>query len=156
MLILRPATEADCHHLAPRLRGADREEVEAGGMEPLQALLTGLHGSTEAFVGADEDDLPVILSGLCAIPEHPLVGSVWALGSDAVRAHKLSFLRHSRALCQRFHQRHPVLMNLVDERNTAHVEWLRWMGFTFIRRWPEMGPQRLPYIEFVRLQDMRP
>jgi hypothetical protein len=156
MLTLRPATEADCLYLADHLRGADRDEVEAGGSTPLAALLAGLHGSLEVVAGVDERDVPVILSGLCAIPGHPLVGSVWALGSDAVRDHRVSFLRHSRALCQRFHQRFPVLMNLVDSRNTVHIEWLRWMGFTFIRRWPEMGPQRLPFIEFVRLQDMRP
>lgn len=156
MLTLRPATETDCLYLAPRLRAADRDEVDAGGSTPLQALLTGLQGSVEVVAGVDENDVPVIVSGLSAIPGHPLVGSVWALGSDEVPRHRVSFLKNSRQLCQRFHQRFPVLMNLVDARNTVHIEWLRWMGFTLIRRWPSMGPKRLPYIEFMRLQDMRP
>ena len=155
MLTLRPATEADCHFLSARLRAADRAEVAAGGTDPLAALLGGLHSSLEAVAGVDESGEPVILAGLAAIPEHPLVGTVWALGSDAVRDHRVSFLRQSRTLCAHFHERFPVLMNLVDARNTVHIEWLRWMGFTFVRRWPEMGPQRLPFIEFVKLHDTR-
>ena len=49
-------------------------------------------------------------------------------------------------------RRYPLLFNTVAEFQYAHIRWLRWMGFTFIRRWPHYGHAETPFLEFARLQ----
>ena len=149
MLTVRRATRADAEYLAPRLREADVNEVRAGGSEPLPALLSGLEHSLEPLVGVDPHGDPFCMFGVAPSPD-PLVGCIWLLGTDAVRKYPLGFNRHCKAGIARFHEHFPVLMNCVDERNTVHIEWLRWHGFTFLRRLP-IGIGGLPFLEFARL-----
>lgn len=149
MISIRRATEDDCHRIAPLLRADDVRELEASGSEPLKALLSGLKLSYEPLVGEDEHGKPLGMFGLCPSPD-PLVGIIWLLGTDEIEKHPIAFLRRSREWLQDFHRKHPVLMNCVDERNRLHMKWLRWNGFTFIRRLH--SPGGVPFIEFVRLR----
>lgn len=48
----------------------------------------------------------------------------------------------------------PILFNCVDQRNEVHINWLRWLGFKFVRIIPEYGIQKLPFIEFVRIRNV--
>lgn len=151
MLKARVATASDAIWMAPRLREADRREVFAAGSEgPLASLLNGVLYSMTPWAAVDEEDRPVALCGLVPTAD-PLVGSVWLLATDEVAHHRISFLRRGQQLLETFHLHRPVLGNFVDERNTVHIEWLRWLGFTFINRHPQFGPERRPFLEFVRL-----
>jgi hypothetical protein len=149
MLTVRPAVENDVTSLAPRLRAADVQEVEAHGYTPEQALHEGFW-FTKAFTAVDRHGTPVCMFGVAPMHD-PSVGAVWLLGTDLVKENRMSFLRLSLKWTMEFHKTFTVLGNIVDERNTVHIEWLRWLGYSFHRRIPDYGPQRRPFLEFARL-----
>jgi len=62
-----------------------------------------------------------------------------------------TFLKESKAQLAKLHEQYPVLFNVVDARNEVHVRWLRYMGFTFIRKHPNWGPEGRLFYEFVRI-----
>lgn len=150
MLTSRPATPSDCRYMVGRIRPADATEVAATGGTVGKALLNGLHYSTLAMVGADENDHPVCMGGVVPSGD-PLVGYVWMLATTEIEKHKMSFLRRSMPWVEDWNTQFPLLTNAVDARNELHIKWLDWLGFVFIRRFPH-GPERRPFIEFVRLR----
>ena len=64
---------------------------------------------------------------------------------------KRTFLRRSKVELDKIIQEYPVLFNVVDARNKIHVRWLQWMGFTFIKKHSEYGPEGRLFYEFVRI-----
>jgi hypothetical protein len=43
------------------------------------------------------------------------------------------------------------LWNIVDARNELHIRWLKRFGFVALKKHPQVGPQGLPFFEFVRI-----
>ncbi|WP_052513890.1 hypothetical protein [Bosea sp. LC85] len=151
-LSIRPAKPEDIAYIAARMRLADVEEiVSASEMTPAQALTLGFNASLRPLVADNQEGKPVCMFGVAPMPE-PLVGSVWLLGTDAVKDNRMSFLRLSKTMTTEFHRDFPVLMNCVDERNAVHIGWLRWLGYSFLRRHAQWGKERRPFLEFARLQ----
>ena len=62
-----------------------------------------------------------------------------------------SFLRHSRPLLTQLFADYDALYNYTYERNTVHHNWLRWLGFVFLRR-VELTPNNFFY-EFVKVRN---
>lgn len=149
----RTATEEDCLFLAPRLREADVQEIKAcSGEPPLAALLRGLRYSDTCFtLLLPGTDVPFAMAGVLPYPYEPIVGGVWMLATDALEHAKLPFLRRCQIVVDAMNHRWPVLTNVVDERNFTHIKWLKWLGFTFIRRHPTFGVAGIPFLEFVRI-----
>ncbi len=148
MLTPRPATRADIEWMASRLRQADHNEVIASGSPSvIAALEEGLKMSDRLLVGVDESDKPVVIFGRC--PIDALAYSIWLLATDDIHKHRTSFLRQCRSFLTELHDGVPILFNLVDERNTLHIQWLRWLGFIFLKRHPRLGPENRPFLEFV-------
>jgi len=79
------------------------------------------------------------------------VGRIWLSGTDELVTMKRQFIRESRRYLVGMESMYKLLHNEIDERNTLHIRWLQWLGFTFIRRIPEHGVQRLPFLEFIKL-----
>jgi len=151
MLTPRRARLSDIGYMAYKLRPADREEVWASAaVTPYMALKEGYFHSHDPMVGADEQDSPVCMGGVGPSGD-PQAGCVWMLATTDLEKHQISFLRRSKPWLETWHQQYPVLFNCVDERNQLHIKWLQWLGFTFIRRHPEWGFERRPFLEFVRL-----
>lgn len=149
---IRGATEADAASVALRLRHCDREEVEAvTGLSPQAALLGMVSRASQAFSLCTLDGEPQGLLGVSDVYMTPGVGYVWLLFTDKLYEHRTEFLRRCRGFLPILHAHHPMLLNYVDERNETHIRWIRWMGFTIIRRVP-YGAGQLPFLEFVRHQ----
>lgn len=151
-LVARRATNADAAYLATRLLPTDAAEVKAAsGLATIDALLGGIELSMESHVlcPAHEMDKPIVISGLQATPD-PLVGAAWMLCGEGVLDHRIAFLRESKRWYERYNKQFPVIWNLVDERNTAHLRFLQWHGAIFINRHPHWGRERRPFLEFVR------
>jgi hypothetical protein len=132
--------------LAPRLRKADLMEIEAAsGADPVDALRESAEKSVPSCTIIGNDGTIAGMFG--CVPD----GTVWLLGSDALIQNPLrrQFLKECRRYVDALP--YPLLHNVIDERNTVHIRWLKWMGFTFIRR-VNYGPQNLPFIKFVRIQ----
>lgn len=146
---VRLSTAEDVTALAPRLRPADVQELlAAGSPSALAALQSGLDLSRPCLSIVDDQDRVVTMFGVVPSGD-PLVGFVWLLSSDALDHHKIKFLRHSREWLTHLHSHHPVLANMVDARNTVHIKWLQWLGFTFVAERLVGGHL---FFEFVRLQ----
>jgi hypothetical protein len=150
---VRSATLADVYSMAPRLREADKSEIRAAtGRDPLASLRDGLARSRSCKVGLTPEGEPAVIWGV--VPIDPMVGGVWALATDQLSKHKIQFLRGSREHLEEMQKQFPLLMNVVDARNTLHIDWLKWLGFTFIAEHPSWGVEQRLFYEFVRIRDV--
>lgn len=152
MTTIRPATVADAISLAPRLRKADLDEMKAiTSVPPEVALTEGVKTGTETFA-AERDGLVVALFGIHHFPGlNEQEATVWMLGSDDALRDKPAFLRVARDFLKRAHQRFPLLWNVIDCRNTVHINWLKRMGFIAIRKHEHLGIEQRPFFEFIRI-----
>ena len=153
MAHVRLAVREDAEYLAPRLRKEDVEEIyAASGDDPLTALLHGLEASTPCYSIINDRDEVVGMFGAGPLPM-PNLGFVWMLAAPGLVEVQVPFLRQSRRWIEQMHKDvAPVLTNVVDARNEVHIKWLRWCGFTFLRRIEDFGFEKRQFIEFVRLQ----
>ena len=63
------------------------------------------------------------------------------------RSNKVMFIREAKKFIDS--RKEKYLYNIVDKRNTVHLDLLRWLGFKFIRE-ITYGPNNLSFIEFIR------
>ena len=146
---VRVANENDCLWLADNLREDDYNEINAvTGLPPLLCLLHGLKNSQVPMVICNEQDEIVAMLGV--VP-NGLIGSIWMVGTDNLKNIKLSFLRNCKEVFKIFKNNFQVIHNYVDARNNLHIRWLKWMGFSFIKKHQEYGVQRKPFYEFVKI-----
>jgi hypothetical protein len=149
MLHVRAAELEDADELAPKLRKADLQEIQAAtGLPPQQVLQVGVEYSAPACTVIDSSGEVVGMFGV--EPGAPQTGVVWLLGSDALGTRQ--FIRECRTWLRGLHATYPLLYNYIDKRNTLHIRWLRYMGFTFIAEHPQHGYEQRPFLEFVRLE----
>ena len=126
---IRPSTIDDAAYLAPRLREADRIEIDAfSDATPDSALLRGLSGDT--CLTGTVDDRPVCMFGFGRTSLISPIGIPWLLGTDEVRSIPKTFLIKSREIVNRARQRYALLENWVDSENAISIRWLRWLGFS--------------------------
>lgn len=151
MAFMRGATLEDCYELAPKLRKEDIEEIKANAnYKPEDALIQGFQFSEVPLVIANEKDEVVSMFGCCPITNTPSA-LVWLLASDGLQKISKPFLRNNRMVIDIFQKRYPILYNFVDVRNTLHIRWLKWCGFTFINKHEQFGFERKPFYEFIRI-----
>lgn len=148
---VRVSTQEDVDYLSTNLREADRLEVLASHGNVKDALQYCLDNSDECFtiVVADTNEVAGIY-GLCEVDD--MVAIPWLLTSPAIHKVWLPFLRQSKQWVAQWNKRYPVLTNACDERYTVALKWLKFVGFTFIKRHETYGEGDKPFIEFVRIQ----
>ena len=146
---LRLATEQDCIRLASNLRKDDIQEIKAvTGEMPLLSLIVGLRNSDVPLVICNQKDEVVAMLGV--IPQG-LLGAIWMVGTEDLKRISLSFVRNCKDVCNVMKNNYQLLYNYVDARNTLHINWLRWMGFTFINKHQRYGIERRLFYEFVKI-----
>lgn len=149
-VLIRRATRLDAKLLAPHLRRADRDECFASYGDPNDALPISVVMSTRAFsVIAPEREEPLAIFGW--VEESAEFARVWMMGSDHLLTpdRRRLFLSESRRIVDLLNARFPLIGNDIDARNTLHIRWLKWLGFTFITK-RKAGPQDLLFYSFVR------
>lgn len=152
MSIHRPATPDDVRYLLPRLRDADRAEVRALTGLPAAAVISQcIEASDQCWVGCTDDDEPGVLWGTQPVFGVPEVGWIWMVCTDLMLQHRWEFLAQAKRYLPVAHAKYPILTNHVDARNAVHIKWLRFMGFSFLRRIERWGAEGIPFIEFARL-----
>jgi len=148
-VMIVPATGAHAAALAPRLREADRREIEAAlAIAPLEALALSLTRSTEAWAGTVDGEV-ACLFGVGPLSLLGGEGCPWLLGSDLVERNAVAFARRNRPMVARWLGFYPLLRNHVDARNSQAIRWLGWLGFTLLPAIP-YGVSRLPFHPFER------
>ena len=156
MIEIQPAIFGHADILSPRLREADLQEIKASvGKDPLVILKNGIAWSDPCYTIIDKVN-PLAIFGVVPDLHTASVGRIWFLGSDELFNHSYKFLRHSREWIDKLHQRYPTLWNYVDARNEVHIRWLKWCGFTFLRRIEDYGVERRLFYEFERVAAFTP
>lgn len=131
-------------YIAEHLREADKQEIIAAlGKHPREALLEGCLTAKICLMFIDPNGTP---TGLFGIMEDPFrSGAVaWMVSTPGIERYSVAFLRRCRGWVHTLAQEFGVLWNYVDARNTVHLRWLRWMGFTLEGPVP-YGVQGLPF-----------
>ena len=154
---MRPATEADLLPILSDLRDADRAEIKAFTGCPAEFICPSVFQVSDRVwtLVARNGDL-VGMVGTHSVVGAPDFGCVWMFASNKITKHRMEFLRASKGALSEIHKLYPALTNYVDARNTLHINWLRWLGFTFLRRIEKYGAESLPFYEFVRLAPCAP
>jgi hypothetical protein len=157
MLRVRLWLPGDPDQLNSRLRVADLQEIQAVSREDsLTILKQSAAWSDPCFTIIDQKDIPIAIFGVVPDPLTVALGRIWLLGSNDIVHNSATFLRHSRQWIEKLHERYPTLWNYVDARNEVHIRWLKWCGFTFLRRIEEYGVERRPFYEFERVAGVTP
>lgn len=131
--------------LTTGLRPADLLEIRESGNTPMEALQVGFVKSQPCYT-ATVDGKPVAMFGVAPATHEPGVGVVWLLGTEGLLPEKFGFLRLSRPWLDRLGESYRLLGNRVHQDNLVHIQWLSWLGFTFLK-------QTGPFIEFARICD---
>lgn len=137
--------------LVPKLRAEDFAELTATSTRPpVELLRLGAEQSAPSCSILNAQGEVVGMFGV--VPVAPGCGRVWLLGSDELIKNPLrrQFIRESHKYLDGLFKQYPLLFNVIDEQNTIHIRWLKWLNFTFIRRIPAYGLEQRPYLEFVR------
>ena len=150
-VFVRASTQADVDYLSNNLRTEDAQEVLASHGGSVEALQLGLNNSEECWTIIVEDTNEIAgMYGVGRIDN--LTGSPWLLTSPPVTKIWIPFLRGSRKWVEQVNNKYPVLTNAVDEEYKVAVNWLRFLGFTFIKRHKTWGESNRPFLEFVRIK----
>lgn len=134
--------------MCSEVRQADRDEVRAyTGSTVLNALVKGITGSKLSYT-VKLNRTPIAIFGVVG---EESFGTVWLLGTDAIQLIKRPFLRQSKAWLAHLEEGYELVGNVIDARNTLHIRWLHWLGFSFVREISRFGHEQRPFLEFVKL-----
>ena len=142
------ASLEDCLSLGKKLRKEDQAEIKAlANLNGTQALSMGLLHSNLCYSIFTKED---VICGMFGVQgELNKDAAVWMLASNEIENITIPFLRQSREVINHLNKLHPLLHNVVDVRNTLHLKWLEWCGFTFINK-QNIGYENKPFYSFVR------
>ena len=128
--------------VASNLRLEDRREVEEGhGIDATEALLEAAQNPSYVYFTVPNGKTAGMAGGDPG-------GQIWMLCTPAIQEYPITFAREARRFVER--QQDKLLWNVVDKRNTVHLKLLKFLGFKFLRE-VEFGPNKLSFIEFVRI-----
>ena len=148
----RPSRWEDVPIVAKDMRQADMAEVKAySGRTPSAALYSALKypNSTNMTICLG-NGLTVGMYGVCPIQE-PGVGVVLMLASENIKAIHRQFLKEIREAIQKLCDGYRLVFNFTDARNHVHHRWIKWAGFTIIKRHENFGVEQRPFLEFTRI-----
>ena len=150
----RKSIPKDILAVADNMREEDVAECKAqSGSNPRESLFFCYFHSNPCRTIVSRHGNPIGMYGV--VPEGlKWKGWIWMLGCQSMFddiSDKLAFLRQSKEELPKLLKQYPLLFNVVDARNTVHIHWLKWMGFTFINKHSEWGPENRPFYEFVRI-----
>lgn len=144
---IREAVESDIYAIAPLLREADLQEIEALTDElPLKGLLDSFQHSNVCRVGLVNDEYVCIYG----VQRESLLGDrglIWMLGTDLLPRHWIRFLKENGDEIEEITANTSYVENWCDARNKTTIRWLKWLGFEFADAKPH-GIRGLPFYHF--------
>ena len=139
---IHPITNKAAYEVATNLRPEDRRELEEGwGVEPIRYLLSAAYTTPCVYFTAPSGKA----AGMAGVGQR---GDIWMLCTPAIYEKPIMFAREAKRYVDG--RQEPLLWNIVDKRNTAHIRLLKFLGFKFLREVLH-GPNYLPFIEFCRV-----
>lgn len=159
MLTVRDSALDDFQFVARRLRRADRLELRyaSGGREPTEVLESYFKVARLSQAAPDSvflktafaGDEPVALFG--ANPALSLgVAYCWMVGTGSLRSFPLDIARGAKGHIDAMLSVHPILTNIVWDKNTLHVNWLHRTGFVFLRPLYNYNGSGQTFLQFMK------
>jgi len=125
---IRLATREDLSFVARHIRAEDADEVwHSSKSLPYAALLHGFNVSNPALA-VERLGAPVAILGVVGVPG--AAGSPWMLATPDM-ANCGGLLRECRRMVNGWATEYRCLTNFVWSKNTGHISWLKWLGFSF-------------------------
>lgn len=125
---IRSLQKGDVAELARTMRWEDAEEIRlSSDGTTLSALVTGTTGSPCSVI--EWQGRVVAIFGISGLKGS--YGIPWMLGTDDIKRIRKSLLRNCREVVQGYLKDYPYLTNACWSKNTVHIDWLKWLGFTF-------------------------
>ena len=146
---VKRSTTEDGVYVGSHLRLADRRELAATSrVSPVRVVVDGVTAASNCYtIHSKSEGRPCGIFGTRE-SDHPESGLVWMLGTECVTSIASTFIRNSRSWLNELHSNHRLLYNVIDARNTVHINWLAWMEFEFVQEIPGYGIERRPFILF--------
>lgn len=126
------ATLAHIRELAPQMRRAEIEEVQAAfGLRPAAVLLQLMRDSARGATpfGSRAVFFDGELATIFGVIEMHGLGFPWLLSCDAANRYPMSFWRTSKAILAELRKLYPALLQYVDARYTQSISWAKRLGF---------------------------
>ncbi len=145
-LIVLPASLHDAENIAPNLRKEDHAEIMAvTGKHAVEVLPLCVEAGRTWCAFPESSSQPVAILGV-STPNVP-----WMVATPQLLRYKRSLIDQSRTvLMQMHHIGGDYLHNYADERNTKHLQWLQWLGFSFTHLVPDYGVAKMRFWHFER------
>ena len=125
------------------LRYEDRRETEqTTGLTAEASIIESFYNSTYSVYFTVPNGKA---AGVAGVTPHNVV---WMLCTDASTEYPHTFVREAKRWIDK--RTEPLLWNICDKRNTAHLRLLKFLGFKFLREVLH-GPNYLPFIEFCKI-----
>lgn len=106
------------------------------------ALLDGVRMSAQrgVLVARDGDlDEPLLVYGVSPSEDQKGLGVCWMMGTTHIPRHARGIISFARGEIASWLKEYRGVYNFVDTRNTVHVRWLKFMGFSFGGTMPVNG-----------------
>ena len=148
---VRRSTIQDAKPIATNLRAADRAELAALTRQtPLSIIEDGISSSVACYTVCLRDgDIPCAIFGVSPSGASES-GIIWCLGTDDLFRIALKFLRNSKDWVNELHRKHRLLFNVIDERQTVYIKWLKWLGFEFVEEFDKYGIEGRRFRLFIK------
>ena len=148
----RKSILSDVTTVAANMRQEDKEEIFAySGTLPKEQMFYCFFSSKPCMTMVGRKGNIMGMYGV--VPCSPKVGRIWMLGHKSMTSDYKdvrAFLRNSPIELEKFHCNYPLLYNYVDARNETHIKWIKWMGFSIIKKHATFGVEGRTFYEFVK------
>ena len=140
---IHPLTLEAATEVASNLRPDDLREVQEGhGIDPTLLPFLMSHNPSYVYFTLPNGKT----AGMAGVGKE---GDIWMLCTPLIHQHPITFAREAKRYVDS--RTEPLLWNIVDSRNTAHIRLLRFLGFKFLRKLKH-GPNNVTFIEFCRVR----
>ena len=140
---IHPITLQAALEVASNLRSDDFRELSDGhGLDPLLYLAAMSADPSAVYFTAPSGKA----AGMAGVGDK---GDIWMLCTNEIHKTPILFSRQAKRFVDS--RTEPLLWNIVDSRNTAHLKLLKFLGFKFLRKLKH-GPNNVTFIEFCRVR----
>ena len=140
---IHPITLKAALEVASNLRSDDFRELSEGhGLDPLLYLAAMSADPSTVYFTAPSGKA----AGMAGVAKK---GDIWMLCTNEIHNQPILFTRQAKRFVDS--RTEPLLWNIVDSRNKAHLKLLKFLGFKFLRKLKH-GPNNVTFIEFCRVR----
>lgn len=147
-----PVSIDEAEHIASIVRPADYEEITGAlGIDLVDGLKVCFGDSLKASKIIVDGQIVAVFGD--SVHDAQLgIGVPWLISTIHVEGrNSRAFLKVCKPEVQEMLNRHQLLVNFVDARNTHAIRWLKWLGFKFTEAIP-YGHKGLPFHQFSMLR----